>query len=136
MHIYYYRITLHNSGGSHCEVLKHCIKSKKAFLLASNVTSTDNATSGNITASNATTENGTSIADNTNHTTTEPNESSGTTPVMPVTDEPTKKPTEKRSTEIINILIGNRRRRASRVSKMLLTLNIYYSAIVYLVSHM
>ena len=34
------------------------------------------------------------------------------------TSEPTKKPTEKRSTEIIDILIGSRRRRAGRVSQI------------------
>lgn len=42
-------------------------------------------------------------------------ESSGMTPVTLTPSEPTKKPTEKRSTEIIDILIGSRRRRA-RVS--------------------
>lgn len=83
---------------------------------------TDNGTLENTTildtADNGTFENVT-IFHNQTDVKVEPSESSGITPVMPTTNEPTKKPTEKRGTDIINILIGNRRRKATnRVSEM------------------
>ena len=73
-------------------------------------------TTTNITVANN--ENTTILGNGTNNATAEPEESSGTTPVMPMTNEPTKKPTEKRATDIIDILIGNRRRRAKRAKRV------------------
>ena len=72
---------------------------------ASNITTVDNSTNF---------ENETVHENQTNYL----DESSGMiVPETPATpSEPTKKPTEKRSTEIIDILIGSRRRRA-RVSQ-------------------
>lgn len=76
-------------------------------ITTANTTSMDNGTFGNTTNFNNETDS--------DH---EPSESSGLKPVMPTTDEPTKKPTEKRATDIINVLIGSRRRRAKNVSDM------------------
>ena len=90
-----------------------------------NMTSTETPmtnTSNITTADNSTTvDNSTTFENQTNKT--NPDESSGMTPEVtpmtnePMTKEPTKKPTEKRSTDIIDILIGSRRRRASRVRR-------------------
>lgn len=109
----YFRITLHNKGDNYCEVIKHCIKSKTRM---QNVIATEIPT---INTTNITIDN----------ETVELNESSGSgmipvTPeateiITPATDQqPTKKPTEKRSTDIIDILIGSRRRRANRSKKV------------------
>lgn len=118
----YYRITLHNKGDNHCEVIKHCIKPKATLK-----STTD-------TAHNSTFENTTNLETNlTGNATAESNKSSGAT--IPMTDEvatkkpdevatekpsdePTKKATEKRSTDIIDILIGSRRRRGNRKKKV------------------
>jgi len=119
---YYYRITLHKRDANHCEVIKHCIKSKATL-----------ESSGDTANNNTIFENTTNLKTNlTSNATGEPNESSGIKPEMPwpmtnqttksPTDkpsvEPTKKPTEKRSTDIIDILIGSRRRRANRSKKV------------------
>ena len=89
----------------------------------------ENATitnSSNITIANNDTFTNTTTFDNaTNNVTAELEESSGTTPVMPLTNEPTKKPTEKRATDIIDILIGNRRRRAKRGKRVSYTYIFY-----------
>lgn len=114
-----FRITFHNKGANYCEVLQQCIKPKSSLLMEN--TSTTMTNTSNITTANTTSMDNGTIGNTTNFNNDtdsdhEPSESSGLKPVMPTTDEPTKKPTEKRATDIINVLIGSRRRRAKNVS--------------------
>ena len=110
-----YRITIHRKGDGYCEEIKHCIKSistlsTKNVTVTANITNTTaNTTNATMTTSNSTFQNGT-----THNNTSDLEVSSGMTSEITPTSEPTKKSTEKRSTDIIDILIGKRRRRRSR----------------------
>ena len=95
----------------------------------SNITTVDNSTNfknetvhenktTNLDESSGMIPETTSTPSEAKNKTINPDESSGMIPETTSTpSEPTKKPTEKRSTEIIDILIGSRRRRA-RVSQI------------------
>ena len=116
----FYRITLHMKGENYCEVIKKCVPPEGANITTkTNTTATTNVMTDHT---NATIDKVTMVEQNMteeqafNVTTTPPD--SNTTDsteqdepsIIPTTSQPTKS-TEEPSTDIIDILIGNKRRR-------------------------